>query len=346
MYTLQNLLKITGHQVDKETLRFATLGFLIPLFSERPALAFGNLRWHKDRILAAIALDQLRLCFDQFGRFCGHVLWTSVAPDMESVLLKHGSEAIEGNHFSDGDNIWILDMGSHGGKLNNLLSVLRDDWLADAPAVTYLRVKNGRRLAKRLSRNSISSFFRAPHTEEFSDILARQDGSGLLHSCREVVESAIEAGQFFELMGETPEMSQLPIAMVVARLRAPLNLRQRKLYFGTDGKPAGFITWAWLENDTVTPKPIHALQPFEWNEGESLCLMDAVALPDAVAEMQNDLACSWFHGEAVAVYGRSENSISGKNKMWSVAERSLLASELGVIKPPINLAMTLTRGEG
>ena len=346
IYVLADILRLTGHSSDSMTVLAASIGLLLPLQADRPFPAPRNLQWHVNRLQAAVGNDQLRICFDRFGRYCGHVQWTGTTPETESRLMQSGPDALDAEHLIRGANAWILDLSASGGILPDMLAALRDDWLAGQQTIAYFRYKNRRCIAKRLARSSPASFFRAAPTVPEAPaqaILTRGDGSGLLHSCTAVIDAAIEAGHFYMLMAGVAELAGLPLQAAVYRLRVPLGQYQRRLYRDADGAPAGFLTWAWLDQGAIAPKPVFALHAFEWNEGDLLCLMDGVATPAAAEEMRADLAHAWFGGEPLSIYGRWETAQPGQLRLYGAQERPALAAMLAGIDQPVDIAAMLAR---
>ena len=330
MYQLEDLFRLTGHSPTPAFLRAANLGLLLPLFAEKPQFAGRALAWHVERLSAALAIGQLRVCFDRFGRFCGHVMWTSASAEMELELLQHGPDAVDAQHLCSGNNAWIVDMSAFWGEFPQLLTVLRDDWLRGQAAVGYFRYKGRRRQAKRMSFARCASLYRQ-YSESLSNsvqpILERGEGNGLLHACGAILDAAIEAGHFFSLMCNVPEHAQLPLGAAVYRLRSPLSQLQRRMYLADDGTPAGFITWALLDLPAYPEKRFSALtlQPHQWNAGRDLCLMDAIITPGCQEAVRADLAGALFPERPLSVSARWELPEPGCFRTFSSTQRKELA---------------------
>ena len=98
-----------------------------------------------------------------------------------------------------------------------------------------------------------------------------------------------EAGEFTRQLGAvTSLMLQVknyryyPMACLLAWIIPPIQLSQLTIFYADNGTPIGYITWAWLAPDVEASwiqDPNVMLHISEWNEGESLWIMDFVAVP-------------------------------------------------------------------
>ncbi len=86
-----------------------------------------------------------------------------------------------------------------------------------------------------------------------------------------------ELGMAVEAMGRSDEYCQYPIACVTLWIEPAV--RHEQIYFFRDaaGQVCGYMTWAWLAEDTerrVLYDPNVLLHISEWNEGERLWILD------------------------------------------------------------------------
>lgn len=120
------------------------VGALLPLFS------------------SALALDQIKLYFNDYGEFMGYVSWAFLAPDVEQRYLRGKDLNLHMFEWNEGGSLWIIDLLMPRGSINYVLEDLRDNLFCEHDTITYFRIKNGRRIAKRLSRASRNTFFGRP----------------------------------------------------------------------------------------------------------------------------------------------------------------------------------------
>ncbi len=351
MYSLIDILSLAGRDTKQQTLCAASVGLILPLIAEGPLAAQKGLGWHMDRIIQAVALDQLPIYFDRFGRLAGHVLWTQVDPALDRALLKSGSQVVGAAELSHQGVAWILDFNAMFGELPTVLRDMRDQRLARQDTVTYFRYKRGRRIAKRIARSDRSSFFLHPrpvHARNSDWPLMRKDGKDLLHAAAAVLDAAIELGRCLGLMRSLDEFAGMPLPLALNRLRAPLAQMQSRLYVSATGKPTALMTWAWLDCTGLERAPLpapQALAPFEWNEGGMLCLCDAIALPAGLPDMAADLAGRWFPSEDFWVYPRTSADAACAEPFvcWELVRRAELVDLQAGGSVALNVAAMLLR---
>ena len=346
LYELKQMLELAGYPGDQNTLHYASLGLALPLMSERRIGAAHPLGWHRARIVAAVTQDTLRICFDTYGRQCAHVLWSGASAQLEQALLSRGPDLAGPAELAPDGSIWVLDMGVKFDSLMPLLTRLRDDWLAPHGVLSYFRYKQGRRIAKRIRRSSHASFLRRSGAAlpERAPFLLSKEGAGLRHGFTQSLDAAIELGKLLELQCQTPELTSQPLAGALQRVQAPVNLLQQRMYTAPDGTPGGFITWAWLERSTAArPFSALSLQPFEWNQGDLLCLMDAMATPACLEQLMHDLGGGLFPGQELSVCPRWESADPGVWRTWDPVQRGALAELVGTLDAPTDIAALLAR---
>jgi cytolysin-activating lysine-acyltransferase len=95
-------------------------------------------------------------------------------------------------------------------------------------------------------------------------------------------EFARQLGAVTSLMLQVKNYRYYPMACLLAWIIPPIQLSQIKVFYADNGMPIGYITWAWLAPDVEArwiADPRAMLHISEWNEAESLWIMDFVAVP-------------------------------------------------------------------
>jgi hypothetical protein len=72
-------------------------------------------------------------------------------------------------------------------------------------------------------------------------------------------------------------------------------------------------------------RPLEAVQPFEWNEGEALVVCDAVCSTDVLTHLAEDLRGGLHPGDALAVFPRQ----TGRIAEYGAGARAGLSLALG-----------------
>lgn len=261
------------------------LGLLLPLLDARLDTGGQDFGWHFDRIRVAIDLGQAEIFFDAYGRLCGFALWTHAQPAAQRALLTGGPRAVGASDLGQGDNLWMLEMHASYGCLPGLMQILRDRHLASAQAVTYFRHARGRRLAKQFTRRDRTRFARGEdpfRPEQRGAFLRTSDGRFMLEQTAAIVEEGLARGRCLRLLRSNPQFAALPLTFALQRLDTPLSLGQYRLHLSDRGEPLALLSWAWLDRESL---PLWALRRpetlarYDWNDGDWLCLCDAVAAP-------------------------------------------------------------------
>lgn len=335
MYSLSEMITLTERSNQQSVLRAAAIGLVLPVIAKHLSPSTQNMGWHLDRICRALELDQLHIYFDRFGRMAGHVIWTLANAEKGRSLLKLGPEILRASDLAAEGDAWILDFHAQYGELPNILRDLRDRKLIRHDTVTYFRYKRNHRLAKRVTRADPTSFFRHPQPASEAGPnwpLTRKEGKDLLFGATTILDSAIELGHYLVLMRAVDGFAAMPLPTVLSRVRTPLEQKQSRLYLSPTGEPTAFMTWAWLDHAGMERMPLptpQMLAPFEWNEGETLYLCDAVSTPVGLPALATDLAGAWFPNEYLRVYPRSSAATKERpdhpaSASWSAARRAKL----------------------
>lgn len=296
MLTLSQLMHVTGMKPSMQTEHAVLLGLGLSLMAEHPELATRSFGSHYVLLKRAIELNQIRVYFDRFARFCGYAWWVHVPPAQESRLLKQGMGALEVDALSMEGAPWMLDLRASLGALPAILLDLRDLISPCSDSLTYIRYKRGRRLAKRVTRESSASFFRRPRPESASGevVWLRSDrAKSALASARSALDKWATSGRALEVLAYADRYTLMPLPSVMGRIRYALEFRQAEVLLRPDGEPQAFYSWAWRETEEhaqTNARPLHMWEPGEWRDGRDPWLCDAVARPGGGSALCGALA--------------------------------------------------------
>lgn len=104
------------------------------------------------------------------------------------------------------------------------------------------------------------------------DPLEKADGSGALDFLGTV-------GRVATVLGQSPKYCEYPIAVIPLWLEPAIRHRQIGFFLNESGLAVGYLTWAWLTEDTESRfirDPTIILHISEWNEGDRLWILDFV----------------------------------------------------------------------
>jgi hemolysin-activating ACP:hemolysin acyltransferase len=298
--SLERLLNHLGLESDRHSIRATAIGLIVPVLAERSPVADRFLGWHLERLCAAYELGQLGCEFDRFGQFASFALWANVSREQSNILLQRGLREVEAIHLGGGDETWILELFAQYGELPLLLARLRDDWLCHSTRVTYFRYKQGKRIAKRISRSDQISFLRAPRALATDwAYLDSSEGRGLQKIAHDSLVDAKRLGELLLFLENFPGFSEMPLRPALERLRGPLSLQQSKVFKDDLGKVVAYLAWAWVDEDLLQ----HGLPELQWLpvfrqcEGRNLLVCEAIAESDALEDLLADLSVGIFSDE-------------------------------------------------
>lgn len=106
--------------------------------------------------------------------------------------------------------------------------------------------------------------------------------------------------------------SKLPISYLTRVINAALKHRYIKFYFDHEGNASGYVIWAYLAPDVerrIMQRGWWDLHESEWNEGDSLWIVDLVAPygGGGTREILADLRDTVFPNAPVVSYLRQKN---------------------------------------
>lgn len=212
-FNVSELLSACGRDVSVSNVRFITAGLILPLMTEQPPSPTRSLAWHLDRLMTAIDSKCVGLRFDRFGQLSAFAMWAHVAPSQSASVLRLGTDVLALDDWTSGGDTWLLHLAAFRGSLPDLLSQLRDDWLATAPRITFFKYKRGRRIAKRIDRGDRTSFFQRRPNSRVADasFLRSREADGLRHAAADMLDTALELGELSALARQCPELANLPL---------------------------------------------------------------------------------------------------------------------------------------
>ena len=119
-------------------------------------------------------------------------------------------------------------------------------------------------------------------------------------------ESAL-AGFAASMLAQFPSRSNTSVSSLAASIHEPQRQGNAKFYFDAEGKPAGFVTWAYLAPDTearLLRMGAVRLTPLEWNEGGNLWIIDLVVPDKRLKYVLEDLRDHVFASAPIVRYAR------------------------------------------
>jgi hemolysin-activating ACP:hemolysin acyltransferase len=129
-----------------------------------------------------------------------------------------------------------------------------------------------------------------------------------------------QVGLAATLMGQSPRYRGYPIAVIHLWLEPAIRHDQIKFFFDESGIPVGYMTWAWLTEDTEF-RLIHdrtiLLHISEWNEGDRLWILDLILINADIRTRLREAAIHFAHAEfASSLRRRSDGSVR-KVTVWN-----------------------------
>lgn len=160
-----SLSSVGGKPGETQLQRAQTIGFICDLARGSPLHGQMGLGALMGMLDSAIQLEQVKIYFSDYGECMGYVVWALLAPDVERRFLGGKDLSLHITEWNEGASLWIIDFLVPRGSLHYVLRDLRDCLFKDYDTVTYFRFKNGKRIAKQLSRQDGGSFFAQPIDE-------------------------------------------------------------------------------------------------------------------------------------------------------------------------------------
>lgn len=122
------------------------------------------LSYLKKSILEAIRQGNIKFYFDIDGLPVGYVTWAYLDHQSQMELLKSHGISVRPIDWNCGDLLWIVDLLAPFGHIKYILRDLRDEVFSDQLKIRYFRLKKQICIAKEISRESNSYFFKYPQS--------------------------------------------------------------------------------------------------------------------------------------------------------------------------------------
>ncbi len=151
---------ITGVPGDTDSQRATEIGFICQLCTVSSVHANLPLQRIVGRLNSPMTVGQYKIYFNDFFQCVGYLTWATLAPDVEKRLLSGEDYHLQTCEWNEGASLWIMDMVFPYGSIRHVLKDLRDELFKGFETVTYFRIKNGKRIFKRVSRADGGYFFR------------------------------------------------------------------------------------------------------------------------------------------------------------------------------------------
>jgi hemolysin-activating ACP:hemolysin acyltransferase len=136
-----------------------------------------------------------------------------------------------------------------------------------------------------------------------------------------VLENAQTLGFMAMIMGRSAAHQRYPQAFLSNMLSHALLQKTIKIYVDCDGNPVGYVVWAYLESSTeqrILRTDNILLDRTEWNEGDSLWIIDLAAPSGHIDYILRDLRDKVFKDEHRLRYFR----LKGGRKVFKETSRS------------------------
>lgn len=152
---------ITGVPGDTDSQRATQIGLICQLCTLSPVHANFPVQRIVSQLNSPMTVGQCKTYFNDFYQCVGYLAWAYLAPDVEKRLLSGEDYHLQTCEWNEGASLWIMDMVVPHGSIKHVLQDLRDTLFKDQDTLTYFRIKNGKRIFKRVSRADGGHFFRS-----------------------------------------------------------------------------------------------------------------------------------------------------------------------------------------
>jgi hemolysin-activating ACP:hemolysin acyltransferase len=199
----------------------------------------------------------------------------------------------------------LIDFWCEVGFGKAFVEKLRDQLKYQHESIIYFRIKNGKRIAKMITRDDATSFMRSRqvvHAEEGPAFLQTEAARDFyLPTYNTQMAFAQRVGEMALLMVHAPVAAASPLKPVLERIQTCARLEQHRIYASVNGTQTGLLTWAWLTSKCLRAEVFdtNALQAFEWSEGQHLAVVDVVMSNDTDAAIWADLAGQLYPDEDI-----------------------------------------------
>lgn len=151
---------VTDRSTEAATQRAVPYGFVASILYASKAHAHYPMSYLRDVIAPAMQHHLFRLYFNRRGVPVGYVVWAFVAEDVQTRFLQTGKWDLHESEWREGNLLWIVDFAAPFGHVYPMLQHLRDHVFPKERELRYYRIKNGKMIAKAISRDDRCSFFK------------------------------------------------------------------------------------------------------------------------------------------------------------------------------------------
>jgi hemolysin-activating ACP:hemolysin acyltransferase len=142
-----------------------------------------------------------------------------------------------------------------------------------------------------------------------------------------------DIGAIVQFAGTRPSHGGMPVAHFSRALSLAHGLGQTKVFYNDFGQCTGFVVWALLapevEHRIIKTKRME-LRDFEWNEGDSLWIVDFLVRPGSLRSAMEYMRDELFVKYGTVTFGRKRNgnlvfkrtSRDSKSAFWTAASNS------------------------
>lgn len=269
----------------------------------------------------------------QYGNLCAAAHVACVRQDAIPMALKLGPAGLNdiGCLVTASDpagQLVLTALWAEVGHGKAFLRQLRDQLKPQHESIIYFRIKNGKRIAKMLTRDDATTFMRSSQAVQVEDASAFLQTAAArdfyLPTYNTQMAFAKRVGEMALLMVHAPVAAVSPLKPVLERIQTCTRLAQHKIYETASGTQAGLVTWAWLTTKRLRTDAFdtNALQAFEWSEGQHLAVVDVVMNDETQAAVWTDLAGQLYPDEDIWLLCRVQERTFFKK--WSKNQRQEL----------------------
>jgi hemolysin-activating ACP:hemolysin acyltransferase len=156
-----SLTTVSGLANTEDALRNQTLGTICQLAAESPFHSLIQLKFMVERLRLPLDLGQIKIFYNDFGQCMGYIIWAYLCPAVERRILRSQNVSLYDFEWNEGNSPWIIDLFLPNGSVKHAMAEMRDSIFIDSKNLSYYRIKNGKLIFKRVSRDSISHFWRS-----------------------------------------------------------------------------------------------------------------------------------------------------------------------------------------
>ena len=236
-----------------------------------------------------LAIGAWHFRFSKYGQLCAAAHVCQLGKAQLAQALKEGPDLLTGMDCATSAadqprQLVLMDIWCEPGQGKAFIEHLRDQLKPQHESIVYFRIKNGKRIAKMLTRNDATTFMRssqAARVDEgipFLQTAAARDF--YLPTYNTQMAFAQRVGEMALLMVHAPVAATSPLKPVLERMQTCARLDQHRVYASADGTPKGLVTWAWLTSKRLRTDSFdtNALHAFEWSGAVHMKWLSQLAL--------------------------------------------------------------------